>query len=69
MSFNPSSTDIEQSSFNGDNSFTPLSYSTQLAKVDKPHGLEITIVTSAKNKEEGRLLLEKIGMPFEKNES
>jgi large subunit ribosomal protein L5 len=37
-----------------------------LAKVERSHGLEVTIVTSAKNKEEGKKLLELMGMPFEK---
>ncbi len=36
-------------------------------KVDKVRGLEITIVTSAKTDEEGRLLLELLGMPFSKD--
>jgi len=36
-------------------------------KVDKTRGLEITIVTSAKTDEDGRRLLEAIGMPFRKN--
>ena len=36
-------------------------------KVDKTRGLEITIVTSAKTDEDGRRLLEAIGMPFKKN--
>ena len=35
-------------------------------KVDKVRGLEITIVTSARTDEEGRLLLELLGMPFSK---
>jgi large subunit ribosomal protein L5 len=35
-------------------------------KVDKVRGLEITIVTTAKTDEEGRLLLELLGMPFSK---
>lgn len=34
--------------------------------VDKIKSLEITIATSAKNDEEARILLEKLGMPFEK---
>ena len=34
------------------------------AKVDKIRGLEITIVTNAKNDKKARLLLEKLGMPF-----
>jgi large subunit ribosomal protein L5 len=37
-----------------------------LAKVEKPRGMEITIVTSTKNKDESRKLLELLGMPFEK---
>lgn len=39
-----------------------------LAKVDKPHGLEITIVNTAKNREQAYKLLELLGMPFEKEE-
>jgi large subunit ribosomal protein L5 len=35
-------------------------------KVDKVRGLEITIVTTARTDEEGRLLLELLGMPFSK---
>lgn len=33
-------------------------------KVDKVRGLEITIVTTAKNKEEAKELLKELGMPF-----
>lgn len=36
----------------------------QYDKIDKVRGLEITIVTSAKNDEEGRRLLKLMGMPF-----
>ena len=35
-------------------------------KVDKIQGLEITIVTTAKNNKEGLALLEALGMPFKK---
>lgn len=35
-------------------------------KVDKVRGLEIVIVTSARNDEEGRSLLQSLGMPFRK---
>jgi large subunit ribosomal protein L5 len=35
-------------------------------KVDKLRGLEIVIVTSASNDEEGRSLLQSLGMPFRK---
>lgn len=40
-----------------------------LTKIDKPRGLEITIVTSAKTREEAEKLLELLGMPFQKQES
>ena len=33
-------------------------------KVDEPRGMNITIVTTAKNDEEGRELLRLLGMPF-----
>lgn len=36
-------------------------------KVDKVRGLQVTIVTTAKTDEEGRRLLELIGVPFRKN--
>ncbi|MDD5038530.1 MAG: 50S ribosomal protein L5 [Dehalococcoidales bacterium] len=36
-------------------------------KVDKVRGLEVSIVTSAKTDEEGRRLLELLGMPFAKD--
>jgi large subunit ribosomal protein L5 len=37
-------------------------------KVDKVRGLEISIVTTAKTDEEGKHLLELLGMPFVKEE-
>ncbi len=37
-----------------------------LAKVDKARGMEVTIVTSTKDKEQSKRLLELLGMPFEK---
>jgi large subunit ribosomal protein L5 len=36
-------------------------------KVDKVRGMQVTIVTTAKNDEEGRKLLELMGFPFQKN--
>jgi large subunit ribosomal protein L5 len=35
-------------------------------KIDKVRGLEISIITTAKKDEDGRQLLEMLGMPFEK---
>lgn len=37
-----------------------------LTKVERPHGLEVTVVNTARNKEEGKKLLELLGFPFEK---
>ena len=36
-------------------------------KVDKVRGLEVSITTTAKTDEEGRVLLELLGMPFAKD--
>lgn len=36
-------------------------------RVDKVRGLQVTIVTTAKTDEEGRKLLELVGLPFRKN--
>ncbi len=33
-------------------------------KIDKVRGMEITVVTTARNDEEGRRLLQLLGMPF-----
>ncbi len=38
----------------------------QYDKIDKVRGLEVTIVTTAKTDEEGRMLLKLLGMPFRK---
>lgn len=35
--------------------------------IDKIHGLEVVINTTAKNKEQGLVLLEKLGFPFQKD--
>ena len=36
-------------------------------KIDRPRGMDITVVTTAKNDEEGRELLRKLGFPFREN--
>jgi large subunit ribosomal protein L5 len=38
----------------------------QYDKIDKIRGFEVTIVTSARNDQEGRRLLQLLGMPFQK---
>lgn len=40
-----------------------------LAKVDRPHGLEITVVVKNSNPERSKALLAALGMPFEKEEN
>ena len=41
-------------------------YTLHLASALRQRGLEITIVTSARTDEEGRQLLDMLGMPFRK---
>jgi large subunit ribosomal protein L5 len=36
-------------------------------KIDKQRGMEVSIVTTARNDEEGKRLLEQLGMPFSKD--
>lgn len=61
---------VDPASFDGRGNYT-LGIREQLVfpevdygKIDKIRGLEVTIVTSAKNDEEGKRLLELLGMPF-----
>ena len=63
---------VPRTSFDGRGNYT-LGFKEQISfpeiefeKIDKLRGLEITINTSAKTDEEGRLLLELLGMPFTK---
>jgi large subunit ribosomal protein L5 len=63
---------VSPKSFDGHGNFT-LGLREQLIfpeieydKVDKVRGMEIVIVTSAQNDEEGRQLLQLLGMPFKK---
>jgi len=65
-------TGVSPKSFDGHGNFT-LGLREQLIfpeieydRVDKVRGMEIVIVTSAKNDEEGRRLLQYMGMPFKK---
>jgi large subunit ribosomal protein L5 len=63
---------ISPDSFDGRGNYT-LGFREQLVfpeidfdKIDKIRGLEVTIVTSARTDEEGRELLQLLGMPFRK---
>ena len=64
---------VSANSFDGRGNFS-LGFKDQISfpeidydKIDKARGLEITIVTTAKTDEEGRQLLELLGMPFNKD--
>ena len=63
---------ISPDSFDGQGNYT-LAIKEQIVfpeidydKVDKLRGLEVTIVTTAATDEEGRSLLQSLGMPFKK---
>jgi large subunit ribosomal protein L5 len=64
---------VSPSSFDGRGNYT-LGFKEQTLfpeidydKIDKARGLEISIVTTAKTDEEGKQLLELLGMPFARN--
>ena len=44
-------------------------YEIDVDKIDRPRGMDITVVTTATNKEEGRALLRELGFPFKRNEA
>ena len=63
---------VSPNAFDGRGNYT-LGFREQLVfpeieydKIDKLRGLEVTIVTSATNDDHGRVLLQKLGMPFRK---
>jgi len=63
---------IDEKNLDGKGNFT-LGFAEQIAfpeieysKIDKLRGMEVTIVTTGKNREETKKLLEKLGMPFKK---
>lgn len=43
-------------------------YEIDVDKVDRPRGMNITVVTSAVNNDEGRFLLRELGFPFKRAE-
>ena len=64
---------VSPNSFDGRGNYT-FGFSEQIVfpeidyeKIDKPRGLEVSIITTAKTDEEGRHLLGLLGMPFIKN--
>ena len=63
---------VSRNSFDGRGNYT-LAFREQTVfpeidydKIDKPRGLEVSIITTARTDEEGRHLLELLGMPFAK---
>lgn len=64
---------IPRNSFDGHGNYTlglkeqTIFPEIEYDKIDKVRGLEITIVTTAKTDEDGRLLLEMMGMPFSRD--
>jgi large subunit ribosomal protein L5 len=63
---------VSANSFDGRGNYT-LGLREQLVfpeieydKIDKIRGMEVTIVTSAKSDDQGRQLLQLLGMPFKK---
>jgi len=64
---------VPRDSFDGHGNYT-LGLKEQIVfpeidydKIDKVRGLEVSIITTAKTDEEGRYLLESLGMPFAKD--
>ena len=41
-------------------------YEIDIDKIDRPRGMDITVVTTATNNDEGRALLRELGFPFKK---
>ena len=65
---------VSRNSFDGRGNYT-LGIKEQLIfpeidydHIDKVRGLEVSIITTAKTDDEGRQLLELLGMPFAKND-
>ena len=44
-------------------------YEIDVDKIDRPRGMDITVVTTATNNEERRALLRELGFPFKRNEA
>ena len=44
-------------------------YEIDVDKIDRPRGMDITVVTTATNNEDGRALLRELGFPFKRNEA
>jgi large subunit ribosomal protein L5 len=64
---------VKEQNFDGRGNYT-LGFKEQIlfpeidyAKIDRVRGLEVTIVTSAKNDQTAKLLLSKLGIPFKKS--
>ena len=63
------------SPFDGNGNYTfgltdqSMLHETAPASIDRPRGMDITVVTTATNDDEGRALLRALGFPFRDSEN
>ena len=63
---------LSDTQFDGHGNYTfglteqTMFYEIDVDKVDRPRGMDITVVTTATNDDEGRALLKQLGFPFKK---
>jgi large subunit ribosomal protein L5 len=66
---------LSDKQFDGNGNYTfglqeqTLFHEVDQDKIDRPRGMDITVVTTAKNNDEGRALLKALGFPFKGNEA
>jgi large subunit ribosomal protein L5 len=66
---------LSDKQFDGNGNYTfglqeqTLFHEVDQDKIDRPRGMDITVVTTAKNNDEGRALLKALGFPFKSNEA
>ncbi|MGZ4587841.1 MAG: 50S ribosomal protein L5, partial [Mycobacteriaceae bacterium] len=59
--------------FDGNGNYTfglneqSMFHEIDIDSIDRPRGMDITVVTTATNNEEGRALLKHLGFPFKEN--
>ena len=62
---------LSDKQFDGNGNYTfglneqSMFYEIDVDKIDRPRGMNITVVTTATNDDEGRALLRELGFPFE----
>jgi len=64
---------LSDKQFDGNGNYTfglneqSMFHEIDVDKIDRPRGMDITVVTTATNNEEGRALLKHLGFPFKEN--